>query len=444
MDEVPDVNAHALTPPRRATRYSWFVVGMGALVFMSNYTDKALISVVAPDMITDLHVSKVAMGTLFSAFAITYTILQPLLAWAADLFGARRSVGMMVLWYGLFTVLSGVTVFNFTALAWMRAATGVGEAASMPAATGGVSPWVPAGRRTVSQGVMHAATRVGAALTVPVSVASIAAFGIPGPFWVFGCATILIGLVWIVAYRPPVASASRTRLAQGAGIWLAILRSRSMWALCVADFCYFYTLTIYLTWLPTFLIKSHHFTMLKVGVYGFLPFVGGIFGSVGGGILCDDLSVRTGNARLWRRIIPSVGMVGSVLLLLPAVYVHGQMLTILLLTGSFFFLDATISVFWAIAMDMGGSYASTSAGWMNTWANVGGVISPIVFGALVQETGSWTEPFLVASALMLIGAAAVWLIDTDMRLSDLIDKRPARRTTRLSVSGAADRGRQSN
>ena len=109
----------------------------------------------------------------------------------------------MVLWYGLFTVLSGVAVFNLTALAWMRAATGAGEAASMPAATGGVSPWVPHGHRTVSQGLMHAATRLGAALTVPISVAGIAAFGIPGPFYIFGFATILIGLVWSVAYRTP-------------------------------------------------------------------------------------------------------------------------------------------------------------------------------------------------------------------------------------------------
>jgi MFS family permease len=271
--------------------------------------------------------------------------------------------------------------------------------------------------------VMHAATRVGAALTVPVSVAGIAAFGIPGPFYIFGFGTILIGLVWFAAYRTPSGTVSRNRLAQGRGVWLAIMRSRSMWALCVADFCYFYTLTIYLTWLPTFLIKDHHFTMLKVGIYGFLPFVGGIFGSVGSGILCDYLSVRTGNARLWRRVIPSVGMVCSVLLLLPAIYAHGQMLTIVLFFCSFFFLDATISVFWAIAMDMGGTYAATSAGWMNTWANVGGVISPIVFGALVQLTGSWTLPFLVASALMLVGAAAVWLIDPDMRLSDLIEKR---------------------
>ena len=409
-------------PPHQQSRiYPWVVVSMGALVFMSNYTDKTLMSVVAPHLINSLHITKVEMGAIFSAFAVTYTLLQPLLAYGSDLLGARRSVGLMVLWYGAFTILSGVTALNIGQLAWMRAATGAGEAASMPAATGGVSPWVPAGRRTLSQGLMHAATRLGAAITIPLSVLSINKFGIGGPFWVFGVATLLIGLGWMLIYRVPrTSSAQSNRLEHGPDLWRAILKSRSMWALCFADFCYFYTLTIYLTWLPTFLIKNHHFTMLKVGIYGFLPFIGGMLGSILGGVLCDHLSSRTGNPRLWRRLIPSVGMVCSVLLLLPAVYAQSQLLTILLFSCSFFFLDSTISVFWAIAMDMGGSYASTSAGWMNTWANVGGVISPIAFGVLVQWSGSWALPFLVASGLMIIGAGSVWLIDTELRLSDFV------------------------
>jgi MFS family permease len=408
--------------PQRTRVYPWIVVGMGAMVFMSNYTDKALMSVVAPHLVERLNISKIEMGWIFSAFAITYTLLQPLLAYLSDLLGARRSVGLMVLWYGAFTILSGVTALNIGQLAWMRAATGAGEAASMPAATGGVSPWIPTGKRALSQGLMHAATRLGAAITVPISVATIIAFGISGPFWVFGIATIVIGVVWLIVYRAPhTSSTHNNKLVHGRKLWGAVLKSRSMWALCIADFCYFYTLTIYLTWLPTFLIKDHHFTMLKVGLYGFLPFIGGMIGSILGGIMCDHLCARTGNTRLWRRLIPSAGMICSVLLLLPAVYAHSQFVTILLFSCSFFFLDATISVFWAIAMDMGGSYASTSAGWMNTWANVGGIISPIAFGALVQWSGSWTLPFLVASCLMIIGAGFVWLIDTDMRLSDLIE-----------------------
>ena len=406
----------------RASIYRWIVVGMGAMVFMSNYTDKTLMSVVAPHLMAQLSISKIAMGWIFSAFAITYTLLQPLLAYLSDIFGARRSVGLMVLWYGAFTILSGVTALNIGQLAWMRAATGAGEAASMPAATGGVSPWVPSGKQALSQGLMHSATRLGAAITVPLSVASIIAFGISGPFWVFGIATMAIGIIWLIVYRAPSTShEKKNKLIHGKKLWSAVLKSKSMWALCIADFCYFYTLTIYLTWLPTFLIKDHHFTMLKVGVYGFLPFIGGMMGSVLGGAMCDHLCARTGNKKLWRRLIPSAGMICSVLLLLPAVYAQSEFITILLFSCSFFFLDATISVFWAIAMDMGGSYASTSAGWMNTWANVGGIISPVAFGALVQWSGSWTLPFLVASSLMVIGGGVVWLIDTEMRLSDLIE-----------------------
>lgn len=403
--------------------YPWIVVGMGAMVFMSNYTDKTLMSVVAPHLMIDLNVSKIAMGWIFSAFALTYTLLQPLLAYLSDIFGAKRSVGLMVLWYGAFTILSGVMALNIGYLTWMRAATGAGEAASMPAATGGVSPWVPAGKRALSQGLMHAATRFGAAITVPLSVASIIAFGIAGPFFVFGIATVVIGLVWLIFYREPsINHTQKNELIHGKKLWSVVLKSRSMWALCIADFCYFYTLTIYLTWLPTFLIKDHHFTMLKVGIYGFLPFIGGMMGSVLGGAMCDRLCVHAGNKKLWRRLIPSVSMICSVLLLLPAVYAQNQFVTILLFSCSFFFLDATISIFWAIAMDMGGSYASTSAGWMNTWANVGGIISPIAFGALVQWSGSWALPFIVASGLMVIGAGFVWLIDTEMRLSDVINQ----------------------
>ncbi len=79
-------------------------------------------------------------------------------------------------------------------------------------------------------------------------------------------------------------------------------------------------------------------------------------------------------------------------------------------------------MFWAIAMDIGGEYASTTAGWMNTWANVGGIVSPLAFGWLVQASGSWTLPFLVASVLMLVGAALVWLIDPDTRLGPAVER----------------------
>ena len=133
MALASETNASLPRPPAAPDQqrrvYPWIVVGMGALVFMSNYTDKTLMSVVAPHLIKSLHITKVEMGGIFSAFAVTYTLLQPLLAYGSDLLGARRAVGLMVLWYGAFTILSGVTALNLGQLAWMRAATGAGEAA---------------------------------------------------------------------------------------------------------------------------------------------------------------------------------------------------------------------------------------------------------------------------------------------------------------------------
>jgi MFS family permease len=61
-------------------------------------------------------------------------------------------------------------------------------------------------------------------------------------------------------------------------------------------------------------------------------------------------------------------------------------------------------------MDVGGKYSGTVSGMMNMAGNIGGALSPLVFGVLVQF-GSWQAPFIVAASLLVIGSAvwAFWL-----------------------------------
>jgi MFS family permease len=408
----------------------WAMVVLGSFIFLTNYTDKVVMSAMGPRVITQFHYTKIELGVIFTAFALTYTFLQVPIAWLVDLRGHRAGVAAMTASYGLFTLLTGFVAGSLGALTAVRALVGAGEAASMPSVTGGVARWVPRDLRALAQGVMHAFTRVGAAVTLPVGVASFLAFGIRGPFLVFGLATLLFAALWYVFFRDSAEAGTR-RAAPPRLSWRSVFASRSLWALCLADFCYFYTLTIYLTWLPSFLVLHRHFTLIKVGVYGGLPFIGGALGGMIGGRLSDILGARSGNTALWRRLVPFVGMVGSVALVLPAAFSAGQGATIALFTASFFFLDATISVFWAIAMDMGGEFAGTVAGLMNTWANVGGILSPMAFGTLVQLTGSWTLPFIVASVLMLVGSGLVWLIDPNERL---VLQNPAARPTEAGTA----------
>lgn len=385
----------------------WLMVFLGALVYLTNYTDKVVMGTMGSHILRAYHFSKIDLGVVFSAFGLTYTFLQVPIARWSEVKGHRIGVAAMTAWYGLFTVLSGFFASNLGGLAVVRGLTGLGESASMPAVTGALTRWVPPRLRGLSQGFMHAFTRVGAAITLPLSVFALLQFGITGPFWVFGVLTFLVGVLWFAIFRNSPEQAPRASRLNPLN-WRILLQDRSVWALSLADFCYFYTLTIYLTWFPTFLVAHRHFTLLKVGLVGGLPFLGGAIGGMVGGRLSDYLGARTGRIELWRRIIPFIGMLGSVALVLPAAFATNETVAITLFTLSFFFLDATISVFWAIAMDIGGDNAGTVAGLMNTCANIGGLLSPLVFGILVQETGSWTLPFVVSSVLMVIGAFLVW------------------------------------
>src|SRR5260221_4765461 len=75
-----------------------------------------------------------------------------------------------------------------------------------------------------------------------------------------------------------------------------------------------------------------------------------------------------------------------------------------------FFLECTIGPSWAVPMDVGGKYSGTVSGMMNMAGNIGGALSPLVFGVLAQF-GSWAAPFLVAAGLLVVGSLvlAFWL-----------------------------------
>jgi ACS family glucarate transporter-like MFS transporter len=90
------------------------------------------------------------------------------------------------------------------------------------------------------------------------------------------------------------------------------------------------------------------------------------------------------------------------------------------LTGAMFFLECTIGPSWAVPMDVGGKCSGTVSGMMNMAGNIGGALSPIVFGVLVQF-GSWQAPFIVAAGLLILGAAvwAFWL-DPDVSVLERI------------------------
>jgi MFS family permease len=101
------------------------------------------------------------------------------------------------------------------------------------------------------------------------------------------------------------------------------------------------------------------------------------------------------------------------------------MMAVALLSASFFLLELTNAVLWCLPMDIAGAYAGTAGGMMNTGFGVAGMISPIVFGFLIQTTGSYQVPFAVSAMLLGVGIVGALFIDPTNKLGNTPQAAPA-------------------
>ena len=113
-----------------------------------------------------------------------------------------------------------------------------------------------------------------------------------------------------------------------------------------------------------------------------------------------------------------LGLGGALVFILPAIYANDPMTAVLLLSASFFFLELTNAVLWSLPIDIAGRFAGTAGGMMNTGFGVAGMISPVVFGVLIDRTGSYEVPFLISAGLLGIGAVCALFVDPTRKACD--------------------------
>ena len=411
--------------PYKPTKVRYIVLFWLCLLYLISYLDRVAISVTAPQMMKELSFSKTQMGLIFAAFAYPYALLQIVGGTLGDAYGPRRVLAIMMGWWSVFTALTSVG-WNLISLLVIRVLFGLGEAGGFPVATRAKATWFPPRARGNLQGITHAASRFGAAIAPPVAVALMLRFGWRSVFYILGA----IGFAWALGFfyvyrdnpsqhrkvsdaeldiigvtREAVATAVPKRIPVP---WRLIAKNSNIWRLVFADFCYGYSLWVYLTWLPTYLVASRGFSILKMGFFAALPLLGGMVGDLVGGLLSDRLYIKTGNLRLARCSITFFAFAGSIVFTIVGAFAANPYTAVYALTAAFFFLEGANANLWAIAMDLGGNnYAGTVSGIMNTGFGVAGMISPVVFGLIVDLSGSWVVPFVVSTSLLGIGAIVI-------------------------------------
>jgi predicted MFS family arabinose efflux permease len=136
----------------------------------------------------------------------------------------------------------------------------------------------------------------------------------------------------------------------------------------------------------------------------------GTIGNLCGGYLSDRLLKRYG-LKTSRRMVGCFSLTASALLMLAMTFTRDKTAIVILSSAGFGIADLMLPVAWAVCLDIGRDYAGVVTGTMNTAGQFGGFICSVLFGYVVQATGSYNAPLWIISGMVLIAAFLFSRID---------------------------------
>lgn len=179
----------------KPTKTRWWILFLMALVYLICSMDRGNLSVAAPEVAKEFHLSKTAMGVVLAAFTWTYAIGQVPVGWLGDRYGPRKVLTIIMYGVGLAPILNGLAV-GMNSLLCSRLFLGIVEAGCFPVASRGMQMWFHRSERGRVQGITHALSSVAVAVTPPIAAAILYAWGWRAIFYVFGS----FGIIWAIAF----------------------------------------------------------------------------------------------------------------------------------------------------------------------------------------------------------------------------------------------------
>jgi ACS family D-galactonate transporter-like MFS transporter len=390
----------------------WSIVGLLFTASLINYFDRATISFALPLISTELHLGPEAKGVLLSAFFWSYALLQIPMGVLADRVNLRwLYAAAFTLWsvsqglMGLATGLGTLIVF--------RMLLGVGEAIYLPGGSKIVSLLFRPAERGLPCGLFDAGTRTGLVVEGVLVPWMLIHYGWRTSFSIIGFAALLWLVPWFLTtpreLHAPVDRGATTK-GRGFGPALAaLITNHNLLGICLTFFCFDYYWYFLVNWLPDYLVTGRGLTILHAGLYAALPYF--VFGASEpiGGWLADRL-IRRGWSETRARKGLVTGAFFTGLLLIPASRVNTPGVAVALIVGGCLVGLATGNLLVILQSCAPPREIGLWTGVYNFIGNIAGILSPLITGFLIEKTGSYTPPFILAATLIALGPIALWSI----------------------------------
>ena len=412
--------------PVKNVRIRWYLIALLVIGGIINYMDRNNLSIANTTIAKEFGLNALQMGLLLSAFSWPYAIANLPAGYLVDRFGPKK----MFAWAaGLWSVVSMLSSLanSFGFLYAARVALGVAESPFFTSGLKVADKWFNKTERALPVSIVNTGSQIANAIAPPLLTFLMLTMSWRGMFLVIGALGIVIALVWLRVYRDPTLKEQfiikgeefeeQLRPKEKPAGWGELLTKKNTWFMVIGAFGIFYTVWVYLTWLPSYLQTARGFSLSQIGWLAGLPFLCGILGVLAGGIFSGKAIAR-GVPVVRARKIPIVG--GALLAaaaVLPVAYVENTALAIVLLSLGYFAAQVPIGVLWTLASDIAEPNQVASLGAIQNFGGfLGAAVAPIVTGLILDSTGgNYTLVFLIGGLLLIVGAVSYGFFVKDRR-----------------------------
>lgn len=373
-----------------------------------NFIDRQVVSVLAPTLRAEFHLSNVHYAAIVNAFLITYAIALPLAGWMLDRLGVGRGLSLSVTLWSIAGMLTSLAKGPLS-LGAFRSLLAMGEAGAWPAFAKAAALWVPPQARTLAIGICNSGSSLGAMIAPPLVAWVTTVAGWRSAFVVTGG----LGLLWVGAFQlfrrahPEMALAERGQVEAAKQIrWRQLIRYRQAWVPFVCRFLADPMWYFFIFWIPEFLNKERGIGLAGIGMVAWIPFLAADLSNFAAGYLTLRLQRAGWSVSRTRKTIMTCSALLSPLGIL-AVRTQSLPWTIALISLAVF-----IWMFWSVAVhSLAGDYFPARAvgsvyGFAGMGSTIGSAISTWAVGYTLDRLHSYTPVFIGICMLMPLALIA--------------------------------------
>lgn len=390
----------------------WAMIALAFAATLINYLDRQALSVAAPVLRMQFHLSNIDYSRILFAFMLAYTVMNGFCGVIIDRLGTRAGYVLFVGWWSLCALLHAFAE-GFLSLGIFRFLLGLGEAGNWPGAVKVVAEWFPAEERSLASGIFNSGSSAGAILAPPLIAFLVLRFGWRSAFAAVGCLGFAWLAVWLRFYRTPTQPAAHMAAPPLVPVG-RLLRSRFLWAFTISKIFIDPVWYFYIFWFPEYLSHGRHFDLASIGRLAWIPFLIAGLGSAGGGLIASAF-LRLGMTITAARKSSVTVAALMMSMAIPAVFAQSTTSAFALISVDMAGYTAALANMLAMPADVFPPQAVASVyGLASMGSGFGGMIFMLLTGWLVDRY-SYAPAFVLFGVIPLICAGVLWAFAGPLR-----------------------------